>query len=131
MSMIARCTNQNEPIYPYYGARGVKICQRWLESFENFHADMFPSYQSHLTIERKDVNGDYEPSNCIWATRVAQARNRRSNVVIDTPWGRMTITEAGERAGFKKGVLQSRVQAMNWPPERWFERVHYRGIRNG
>lgn len=130
-TMIDRCTNPNSKIYEWYGGRGITVCERWLGSFESFMDDMGPTYDDRLSLDRyPDQDGNYEKDNCRWATRKEQARNARSNVIIDTPWGRMTITEAGERAGFKRGLLQSRITERGWPAERWFEPIHYRG-QNG
>jgi hypothetical protein len=66
VGMIQRCTNPNRTEWNYYGGRGIKVCDRWL-SFENFLCDM--GLSNGLTIERKDNDGNYEPSNCIWETR--------------------------------------------------------------
>jgi len=76
--MKTRCTNSNVPKFRRYGARGISICPRWLDSFENFLADMGERPIGY-TLERKNNNGNYEPSNCCWATPKEQAQNKTNN----------------------------------------------------
>ncbi len=74
--MINRCNNPLNKQYINYGGRGIKVCDRWLNSFIDFLTDMGPRPFRH-TIERKNNDGNYEPNNCKWATYLEQSKNRR------------------------------------------------------
>jgi hypothetical protein len=80
-AMRQRCTNANNVGFPDYGGRGITVCERWI-SFEAFLADMGHRPTAEHSLDRIDVNGNYDPKNCRWATRAQQVRNRRDNVYV-------------------------------------------------
>lgn len=75
--MIARCEYRKHKSYFRYGGRGIKVCERWRNSFQAFITDMGRRPEPKLTIDRKDNDGNYEPGNCYWATQKQQAANRK------------------------------------------------------
>jgi hypothetical protein len=79
MGMLDRCTRPQSPKYPRYGGRGIRVCDRWLHSFQDFTADV-GDRPPGLTLDRIDNNGHYEPGNVRWATRVAQIINSTNHV---------------------------------------------------
>jgi len=95
-------------MYPNYGGRGIIVCDRWLESFENFFADMGKKPEGY-TLERKDVNGNYEPSNCKWATIHEQAANKRNNVYGYWHGVRYHMAELVRITGMSRPTIKKRI----------------------
>lgn len=82
--MKDRCYNKNEKHYKEYGFRGISVCKEWKEDFNSFYEwAMSNGYSEKLTIDRIDVNGDYEPNNCRWITKEEQNRNKRDTVLME------------------------------------------------
>jgi hypothetical protein len=103
-----RCDNPNSKDYYLYGGRGISYCKRW-EQFINFFNDMGHPPEN-FSIDRIDVNGNYEPSNCRWATPTEQANNRRSNVFVEFGGERRTIAEWGKILGLRIGTISARLK---------------------
>ena len=83
-TMKARCTDPNSQKFSSYGARGIKVCSEWLNSFETFYEwAMANGYSEELSLDRKDNDGNYCPENCRWATRKEQANNTRTNRYLE------------------------------------------------
>lgn len=109
-AMKARCLNPTDPSYPNYGGRGIKICERWLASFEAFCADMGPRPSRDHSIERDENEGDYEPANCRWATRAEQSNNRRTNRLLSVRDRTMTMREWEKENGLKEHTIKGRLK---------------------
>jgi hypothetical protein len=109
-AMRARCLNAAHHAYKDYGARGIKVCERW-NDFNNFLADMGPRPCSRHTIERIDNNGNYEPGNCRWATMKEQNRNRRNTLMVKFRGSQMPLIEACELAGNDYNRVHHRISA--------------------
>ncbi len=110
--MRDRCNNPNNRAFKNYGARGIKVCPRW-NDYRNFIRDMGPKPSPKHTIERKDVNGDYTPENCVWATHAEQNRNRRSTKFLTYKGETLTHTEWSKRVGLSKNTIGRR-RAAGW-----------------
>jgi hypothetical protein len=95
-SMKQRCNNAKCPAYRYYGAKGVKVCQAWEDSFEQFALDMGQQPTPESQIDRIDTTGNYEPSNCRWVSPLENARNKRYHYKIDYNGQTVTVAQSLE-----------------------------------
>jgi hypothetical protein len=109
VDMIRRCYEKNRPAYKNYGGRGIAVCDRWRQSVENFVADMGARPSSDHSLDRIDNDGDYEPSNCRWATREEQARNKRNSRRVYFDGEPLTAREIADRHGLKAATVLYRM----------------------
>lgn len=115
--MKARCYDKHRMYYYLYGGRGITVCREWRE-FENFIRDMGePPTQKH-TIDRIDPNGNYEPSNCRWATMKEQANNTRSNRMITHKGETRTMSQWADEAGMSSDNIKDRLNKLGWTVEK-------------
>lgn len=120
-NMKDRCCNPNCERYKDYGERGITLYPEWFENFDNF-ADWAKEngYVIGLTIERKDVNGDYCPENCCWITRVEQARNKRDTIIVEYKGERKPLIEWCEELGLNYDTIHNRIE-IGWSVKDAFE----------
>lgn len=115
-SMVARCYDEDHKSFEYYGGRGISVCTRWLigtlmiKPYKLFALDMGPRLTKDLSLERIDNNGNYEPSNCRWATRTEQHRNKRSNKLITYKGTTKCLSEWAELLGIPRESIDSRLR---------------------
>jgi hypothetical protein len=114
IGMLRRCYNPNSQDWENYGGRGIAVCERWKESIVNFIADM-GRRPPGSSIERIDNSGDYEPSNCRWATRREQCNNKRSSRLITAFARTQTIAEWSRETKTLEGTIWSRLRAGHSP----------------
>jgi len=106
-----RCYLQNEKCYPRYGGRGIKMCKEWLNNFETFRDwALNNGYKEELSIDRINVNGNYEPSNCRWVDNKTQCNNRRTNIKIIHNNKTQTLMEWCEELDIPYKVAHARYQ---------------------
>lgn len=116
-----RCLNENSPAYKWYGGRGIMICEEWIEDFVCFYDwAMENGYKEGLSIERIDVNGNYEPSNCKWIPLKQQALNTRNTRFLTYNGETKTVSEWCDITGIKKSTLLNRIR-IGYSPSECFE----------
>lgn len=109
--MIQRCTNRDHPSYRNYGALGVVVCKRWLESYDAFCEDVgLPPSPEH-SLDRRRPQGDYVPSNCRWATPTEQSSNTRTAHLLTAHGITQTLTEWARQTGLARTTIRNRLKA--------------------
>lgn len=112
-----RCHNPNAAFYQRYGGRGIRVCDRWFGSFENFMADMGPKPSNQHSIERRDNNANYSPDNCYWADRFQQGNNKRNNILLTHNGRTQTVAQWARELGVNYHFLWHRIRS-GWSHER-------------
>lgn len=118
-SMRSRCNKSDDLHYPLYGGRGIKVCGRW-DAFDNFLHDMGERPSNAHSIDRIDVNGDYTPDNCRWATAKEQGLNRRDTRWITYKGDTLSTKDMAEKYGIPRTTLRRRIDS-GWSVERAVE----------
>lgn len=129
-AMKERCGNPKTNSFHRWGGRGIRVCERWQSSFENFLADMGEKPPG-LTVDRIDNDGDYEPGNCRWATRQQQAKNRSTARLLTFEGTTASLTDWAHRTGLHKVVIFNRLAAgwtlaaaLTTPPRKSNRKAH-------
>ncbi len=111
-AMMTRCHNQNSQRFSSYGGRGIKVCERWRAGFEFFLADM-GERPDGCSLDRVDVDGDYSPENCRWATLEQQSNNKRDTSYLEHAGRRMSIALWAKETGIDRGCIEVRLK-LGW-----------------
>ena len=111
-NMKQRCHNPNDRSYKNYGGRGIYVCDRWKDNFQNFYDDMYEGYERGLQIDRIDNDGPYSPENCRWVTPKENNRNKRESCYhfITTAAGRKILAEQSEISGLSTSTISQRLK---------------------
>lgn len=116
-SMKRRCYTPSERSFTRYGGRGIKVCDRWKNSYENFLEDMGLPPNKESQIDRINNDGNYEPENCRWASREENAANKSNNRSISCFGKTMILSDWARETGIKRETIARRLER-GWPPER-------------
>jgi len=112
-SMIDRCRLPSHQAWKNYGGRGITVCPRWQQSFENFWEDMGETYQKGLTLDRTDNNKGYSPENCAWVSHRTNACNKRNTAISEA------LFKKAECLGIGRSTLYYRMKIAKWPEDQW------------
>lgn len=110
-NMLGRCCNKTDSHYKYYGGRGITVCDRWKDSFDDFYEDMGKRPSKEYSIDRIDVNGNYEPDNCKWSTRIEQANNTTRNVYYDYQGEKLTLAQICRKLDLPYKTIWKRIHS--------------------
>ena len=120
-SMKHRCYLKSDSNFYKYGARGILVCDEWLNDFEAFYNWAISNgYKDGLRIDRIDVNGNYEPSNCRWADKITQANNRRNTKMITYKDRTQALTNWCRELNLNYKAVRTRIYAYNWSVDKAF-----------
>ena len=110
VGMRQRCNNPKNTSYGNYGGRGIKVCEAWSNNFQTFYDwAVLNGYSDELSIDRVDTDGNYEPSNCRWATAYLQERNKRNNRTVDADGTEMILADYCEKYGLSYHMVLKRL----------------------
>lgn len=115
--ILSRCNNPRHTPYPFYGGRGIRVCDRWLQ-YENFLADMGRRPSPKHSIDRIDNDGDYAPENCRWAVMSEQWRNTRRTRLVSFRGKTQCLKDWATELGINYSTLHTRITRYGWPVQR-------------
>ncbi len=116
--MKDRCSNSNAERYPLYGGRGIGVCKRWQDSFENFYQDVGARPSARHQIDRIDNDGNYEPGNVRWRTPSENCNNKSNNRVLSLGGRSKTATEWARELGVSAHQVLARIDKLGWSVEK-------------
>lgn len=120
-SMCSRCDSPKHTHFKYYGGRGIKIAEEWRDYLNFKDWAMSRGYQRGLTIDRKNNDGDYSPSNCRWVTPTENANNTRKNVFVEIDGISLSFMEASRKYQIFSKVARDRISKLGWSVEEAFK----------
>jgi len=123
VDMISRCKCETDYHFQWYGARGIKVCDEWHDFIPFYLWSEKTGYTNKLTIDRKDVNGNYGPDNCKWSTMKEQANNRTNNVYFEWFGQKHSLSEWSEILGIRMSILSWRIYVGGWTIQRAFQQL--------
>lgn len=113
--MVKRCSSPKSMHYRHYGGRGITVCEAW-KTFEGFHADM-GDRPAGMSIERDDVDGNYEPGNCRWIPHKEQHYNKRNTIFVEVDGEQICLSVACRKLGLSYNRVRDRIKTLGWSVE--------------